>query len=124
VGRNLRVGEEEDDAAVVCAGLDHGLLEVVAPLGLAVRLRDLDLHARQLRHAGRQPRQRLPPWHTHMHVLRLTSYVTPDLYTLRITNKYGRLTRNKILMKSGTTLKYHDVYSKYVSLLRFQIDIR
>jgi hypothetical protein len=28
---------------------------------------------------------------------------------LRISNKYGSLTRNKFLMKSVTTLKYNDV---------------
>jgi hypothetical protein len=42
---------------------------------------------------------------------------------ITISNKYGRLTRNKFLMKSVTTLKSHDVYSKYASLQRIQIDV-
>jgi hypothetical protein len=42
---------------------------------------------------------------------------------LRISNKYGSLTRNKFLMKCATTLKQHDVYSKYALLRRFQIDV-
>jgi hypothetical protein len=41
---------------------------------------------------------------------------------LRISNKHGSLTRDKFLMKSVTILKQHDVYSKYVSFPRFQID--
>jgi hypothetical protein len=48
------------------------------------------------------------------------------LYTynmLRISNKYGSLTRNKFLMKSLTTSKLFDAYSKYASLLTFQIDV-
>jgi hypothetical protein len=44
-------------------------------------------------------------------------------YNLRISNKYGSLTGNKFFMKSVTTLKYHDVYSKYATLSRFQIDV-
>jgi hypothetical protein len=31
---------------------------------------------------------------------------------LRISNKYGSLTRNKFLMKNVTILKYHDVLLK------------
>jgi hypothetical protein len=42
---------------------------------------------------------------------------------LQISNKYGSLTRNKFLTKSVTTLKQHDVYSKYASLPRFQNDV-
>jgi hypothetical protein len=42
---------------------------------------------------------------------------------LRISNKYGSLTRNKFHMKSATTLKQHNVYSKYALLSRFQIDV-
>jgi hypothetical protein len=32
------------------------------------------------------------------------------LYKLRISDKYGSLTRNKFLMKSVTTLKQNDEY--------------
>jgi hypothetical protein len=41
----------------------------------------------------------------------------------RISYKYGSLTRIKFLVKSVTTLKQHDVYSKYASFPRFQIDV-
>jgi hypothetical protein len=40
-----------------------------------------------------------------------------------VKNKYGNPTRNKFLMKSVTTLKLHDVCSKYASIPRFQIDV-
>jgi hypothetical protein len=42
---------------------------------------------------------------------------------LRISNTYGSLTRNKFLTISVTTLKYHEVYSKYASLPKFQIGV-
>jgi hypothetical protein len=42
---------------------------------------------------------------------------------LRISNKYGSLTRNKFLIKSVTTLNQHDVHSKYASLSRFEVDV-
>jgi hypothetical protein len=41
----------------------------------------------------------------------------------RISNKHGSLNRNNFLMNSVTTLKHHDVYSKYASLPKCQIDV-
>mmetsp|Transcript_13845 Transcript_13845/g.40763 ORF Transcript_13845/g.40763 Transcript_13845/m.40763 type:complete len:298 (+) Transcript_13845:1709-2602(+) len=56
---DLRVAQQEDQRLALLASLEECLLEVVAPLDLAVGLRDFDLKAVKLGHRRCQPRQGL-----------------------------------------------------------------
>ena len=56
---DLRVGEEEHELLPLVAHHQQRLLQVIAPLGLAVVLGDLDLEAVELGHRRREARERL-----------------------------------------------------------------